>query len=233
MTPGSKNNAPTAEATRVFAVDLHVHTGFVHAFPGRPTPFDPLGLRLACLVARARGLDAIAVTNHDFSSPLPDSLYGVGIVPGIEISTTQGHLLVVGPNPPTRTEPGALDPHEAVDLAHERGCAAVLAHPFRNSTLRDVDAPFDAVELNAKRPGQTGRVVELARERVLPLVGASDAHVPLEVGTAYTLVNEAPTAASIVEAIRTGEVDVHVETGLLPLLRDRVYGFVHRLRGHG
>lgn len=217
----------------MFAVDLHVHTGVLHAFPGRPTPYDPVGLRLACLVARERGLDAIAVTNHDFSSPLPEARYGVRILPGIEISTTRGHLLVVGERPPARTDPGALDPHEAVALAHEHDCVAILAHPFRHSTLRDVDAPYDAVEINAKRPQERPRVVQLARELDRPLVATSDAHFPFEVGMAYTLVDaDSPSAAAVVDAVRSGRVEVHLGSGPGARIRQLAYGLVHRLRGH-
>lgn len=217
----------------MFAVDLHVHTGALHLFRGRSTPFDPIGLRLAAFVARLRGLDAIAITNHDFSSPVPSALFGVRIIPGIEITTTNGHLLVIGPTPPARTVANTLDPHEAVALAHEHGCVAIMAHPFRNSTLRDVDAPYDAIELNAKRPQERPRVVELARKRELPLVAASDAHFPFEVGTAYTLVDvETPVAKAVVDAIQSNRIDVHVGEGYLSQIRERVYEYVHRFRGH-
>jgi len=50
---------------------------------------------------------------------------------------------VVGPDPPTATAPGELDPWEAVDLAHERECAAIMPHPFRNGDLPQTDAAFD------------------------------------------------------------------------------------------
>lgn len=217
----------------MFTVDLHVHTGVLHAVPGRPTPFDPVGLRLAALVARYRGIDAIAITNHDFSSPLPRSVLGVRVLPGIEITTTHGHLLVVGPDPPARTRANAIGPEAAVALAHERGCVAIVAHPFRNSTLREVDAPFDAVEINAKRPRERPRVVRLARERDLPLVATSDAHFPFEVGTAHTAIEaETLAPASVVEAIRSGRLEVHVGEGVLARTRELVYGYVHRVRGH-
>jgi hypothetical protein len=96
-----------------------------------------------------------------------------------------------------------------------------------------VDAPYDAIELNAKRPQERPRVIELARERELPLVAASDAHFPFEVGTAYTLVDvETPVAKAVVDAIQSNRIDVHVGEGYLSQIRERVYEYVHRFRGH-
>ena len=118
-----------------YLVDLHTHTRFFHGFDELGRRFDPLGVRMMALVARSRGLDGFVTTNHDYAREF--AVDGdPSVVPGIELTPSEGHLLVVGPDPPTATEPGRLTPEEAVELAHERGCAAVVAHPFRNSTVR-------------------------------------------------------------------------------------------------
>nr|WP_305794446.1 PHP-associated domain-containing protein [Halomarina rubra] len=176
-------------------------------------------------------MDAIVVTNHDFYRDLGDTVYGVRVLPGIEISTTRGHVLVIGPDPPANTDPGTLTPEEVVDSAHERACVAIIPHPFRNSTVRSVDAPFDAVEINGKHPRYRTRVEEIARERAVPLVGGSDAHFPFEAGRAYTLVDSdelSPT--TLVNAVRDGRVQPIVrETWLIRFIR-RWYARVHRIR---
>jgi predicted metal-dependent phosphoesterase TrpH len=184
-------------------------------------------------MARYRGMDAIVVTNHDFYRDLGDSVFGVRILPGIEISTTRGHVLVIGPDPPSQTDPGVLTPEEVVDLAHYRGCAAVIPHPFRNSTVREVDAPFDAVEINGKQPRFRLSVEAIARDREIPLVSGSDAHFPIETGHAYTLVDsDELTPAAIVDAIREGRVQPEIhETWFTQLVR-RVYARLHRFRNH-
>ena len=176
----------------MYAVDLHTHTRFFHGFEGLGRRFDPIGVRMLARVARARGLDAIVTTNHDFYREFPDAA-GLTVLPGIEVTTTRGHVLIVGPEPPERTEPEGLTPEEAVELAHERDCAAIIAHPFRNSTVRTVDADFDAVEINGKGTESYDWVRRLAGERDLPLVAGSDAHYPIEVGRAFTVVEDSGT----------------------------------------
>jgi hypothetical protein len=217
----------------VFAVDLHAHAGFLHLVRGRPTPFDPASLHLLGAVAKRRGLDAVAVTNHDFYEPRDDGPFDVQLLPGIEISTTRGHVTVVGPAPPRRTTAGELTPEEAVALAHDRGCAAIVAHPFRNSTVADADAPFDAVELNGKRPGDRTGVESIGERLGVPVVGGSDAHFPFEVGHAFTVVEaEELTPDSVVDAIRDGRVEARVRTTALSALMQRGYASLHELRGH-
>jgi predicted metal-dependent phosphoesterase TrpH len=215
----------------VFAVDLHVHTRFFHGFDSRRTLFDPLGQHLAERMARRTGLDGLAITNHDYAWHRPGD--EPAVLPGIEISTTRGHVLVVGPDPPAATAPGELDPHEVVALAHDRECAAIMPHPFRNGDLPQTDAAFDAVEVNGKRLENRWRVEDLASERDVALVGGSDAHFPFEVGRVYTRV-EAPdcSPAAIVDAIRAGNVEPAVTERPLDRLLAPIYDRVHRQKGH-
>lgn len=213
----------------MFALDLHTHSRFFHWSPGGPTRFDPIGLSLATAVARLRGLDGIAVTNHDYAYAAERRLQ---TIPGIEVTTTHGHLLVVGPDPPSRTEPDELTPQEAVELAHERDCAAVVAHPFRNSELKDADADFDALELNGKNTEHVERTRALAAEMDVPLTGGSDAHYPVEVGRAYTLVHaDELTPRAVADAIRDGRVEPVVNLNRFERTVDRAYTRVHAAKG--
>ncbi len=215
----------------MFCVDLHTHSRFFHGFPERATPFDGLGARLNGLVAARHGLDAVALTNHDYFESFPTG--DVVPVPGIEISTTDGHVLVVGPNPPTATRTGGLTPKEAVDLAHDCGCVAILAHPYRNSSVRHTEANFDAVELNGKHPRSRPWIERLATERDLPIVGGSDAHYPFEVGRAYTEVEaDRLTPDAIVDAIREGRVTARIDDWLPHHVLRELYRRVHVEKGH-
>ncbi|WP_254862013.1 PHP domain-containing protein [Halovivax gelatinilyticus] len=215
----------------MYHVDLHAHTRFFHGRKGLGDRFDPLGHRLLLATAGRRGLDGVATTNHDYFTRF-DSTTPVTI-PGIEISTDRGHVLVVGPNPPEATEPGTLTPAEAVELAHERDCAAIVAHPFRNSTVREAaDVPFDAVEVNGKHPRSRPLVEAVADQLDLPLIGGSDAHFPVEVGRAYTRIDaDELTPESVVDAIRDGRVDFEVANGLIDRGIRRLYRSVHRKKG--
>ncbi|WP_254535399.1 CehA/McbA family metallohydrolase [Halomarina litorea] len=210
----------------MLSLDLHTHTRFFHGFPGRPTPYDPVGARLLGAMARWRGLDGVALTNHDYYEPF-DTGSTVSLS-GIEVTTTLGHVLVVGPDPPRVTRAGELTPGEVVDAAHDHSCAAILAHPYRNSTVRDSDAEVDAIEVNGKHPRTREWVEHLAADRDLPLVGGSDAHYPFEVGRAYTRVDaDDPSPESVVAAIRDGRVEPVVRTSGADRLFRRTYRRIH------
>ncbi|WP_435359196.1 PHP domain-containing protein [Haloarchaeobius sp. DFWS5] len=215
----------------MFTLDLHTHTRFFHGRRRLGDRFDPVGVRLLSLAARRRGLDALALTNHDYYTSF--SGRDPVLLPGIEISTTRGHVLVLGEDPPRETTAGALTPTEAVDLAHARDCVAVMAHPFRNGDIRHSTADFDAVELNGKHPENQPLVQDIARERDIPMVGGSDAHFPFEVGRAYTVVDaDEPTASAVVGAIRDGRVTAKTDFGPIHDALNRVYTLVHRRKGH-
>ena len=98
----------------MYTVDLHTHTRFFHGRRELGDRFDPVGYRLLATAARLRGLDGVATTNHDYYTAFPDAL-GTTALPGTEITTTRGHLLVIGPDPPAETDPGELTPEAAVE----------------------------------------------------------------------------------------------------------------------
>jgi predicted metal-dependent phosphoesterase TrpH len=214
--------------------DLHTHSRFFHRPPEWLARYDPGGAWLNERVARRRGLDGVCITNHDYFRPdTLDAPAGGFRLPGIEISSTAGHVLVVGSDPPTRTVPGDLTPAEAVGLAHDNDCVAIMAHPFRNGSLPTSDAPFDAVELNGKHPEFRQRVERLARRRGLPIVAGSDAHFPFEVGRASTRLDvDELTPGSVVAAIRDGRVEPVVRRGRIERLLGPVYDRIHRGKGH-
>lgn len=211
-------------------VDLHTHTRFFHWNRGEPTWFDPFGARALQAVARWRDLDGVALTNHDYYRHYNRGDRVVAI-PGIEVSTTAGHVLVVGPDPPAETDPGGLTPDQITEIAHDRGCAAILAHPFRNGTVAESGAALDAVEVNGKHPKRRAKVTRLADTLDLPLVGGSDAHYPIEVGRAHTAVETDDLSPSgVVEAIRDGRVNARVDDRLSNRIVQRGYEFVHNLK---
>lgn len=214
----------------MYAVDLHTHTRFFHGFPRLGRRFDPIGARLLAGMARARDLDGFVTTNHDYYREF--DVDDPTVIPGIEVTTTHGHMLVIGPDPPQRTPPGELSPEEAVGLAHENDCAAIIAHPFRNSTVREADADFDAVEINGKGTESYDWVARLADRRDLPLVGGSDAHYPVEIARSYTRVEaEELTPESVVDAIHDGRVRAVVDTSPTQEILRRAYRFIHSQKG--
>lgn len=216
----------------MFAVDLHTHTRFFHGFTDLGRRFDPVGARLLDAMARFRGLDGVAVTNHDYHRDLPIGGDGLVAIPGIEVTTNRGHMLIIGPDPPASVEAGAITPEEAIEYAHDRNCVAIIAHPFRNSTVRAVDADFDAVEVNGKGTESHDWVRQFASERGYPLVGGSDAHYPVEAARAFTLVDaDELTPESVVEAIRNGQVSARIDKRPSQRVLRGVYRFIHGQKG--
>ncbi len=214
----------------MYHVDLHAHTRFFHSIPEQPTIYDPVGARLLGRTASIRGIDGVAITNHDYHTPFDHT--DVTFIPGIEVTTTAGHVLIIGPDPPSQTEAGTLTPIEAVAEAHDRNCAAILPHPFRNSTARDTDAEFDAVELNGKHPDTHDRVRALANRRSLPLTAGSDAHFPFEAARGFTRidVNEL-TPESVVSAIRDGRTEPIYRGGPIERILQPAYRTLHKFKG--
>jgi predicted metal-dependent phosphoesterase TrpH len=167
--------------------DLHVHTD---ASPCSATSPE----RVAAAATNA-GLDGIVVTDHDTLENVarvrehaPDR---VDVVSGVEVTTTQGHLLAIDVD----EAPPQTDPLTVIDAIHETGGLAVLAHPF--DTLRqfyDRDLPelaatadgVEAVNSRCVRPLFNRQARAFAAHHGLAITGGSDAHFPMEVGRAAT-----------------------------------------------
>jgi predicted metal-dependent phosphoesterase TrpH len=102
--------------------DLHIHT--VHS--------DGMGTVSAVLEAASyTDLDIIAVTDHDRVTGALEALdlaprYGITVIPGMEITTAEGHLLALYV---TRAIPRGLSLRESVLRVAEQGGLCVAAHP--------------------------------------------------------------------------------------------------------
>lgn len=188
----------------IYRVDLHVHTA--------ASPDGRSSLEDIARAARAAGLDAVAVTDHDLCTPVPGELEGVVLIPGCEVSTAAGHITGVFLERPLRDLGRLPAPEAAVRAIREAGGLAVLAHPYQRpgAAPEGVTFPLDAIEaVNAracfKVPEANGKAAALAQERGLPAAGGSDAHDAVEVGNAYTeLEAEALSVPALREALAAG-----------------------------
>jgi len=187
-------------------VDLHVHS--LHSPDSRLT-LDEIAGRLSYA-----GLRGFAVTDHNSVAghrelPALRARYpGYLIVPGIEVSTREGHLLVYGiaDVPPPRRPI-----EETLRWANEHGGVAVLSHPFRLShgVGRRVDesAAVPALEtVNGHSSAIVNAKAELvAARRHLGSTGGSDVHEITDLGRAFTEVPaETESVEELLEAIRRG-----------------------------
>jgi hypothetical protein len=184
--------------------DIHIHTA--HS-DGR----DLVGKVL--MVAWLRGLDAVAITDHNTLRGYYEALRlrpRLTVIPGYEVRTDAGHILVLGLEElPRLGSPVVYE--ELMDWAGDRGGLCVLAHPAtgRLRLNRWRRRRPDIVEaLNASYPLRLFMRVGLkvAYELEIPAVAGSDAHRAWSVGDAYNLVDTGdPGVEGILEALRRGE----------------------------
>lgn len=192
--------------------DLHIHSWY------SPDAVNPPEVLIAA--ARAAGLSGIAITDHD-SCEVHEYLLEQGleradglpvdgflVLPGIEVSTADGHLLCIGTTlPPLRHHPAI----EVFAEIMKRGGIAIPAHPYDGWRAGISEAildqlPLEAIEIfNAAVTSRSynEEARSYAERRGIVGTAGSDAHHANAVGTAVTSVDiEELNAASVLAALR-------------------------------
>jgi predicted metal-dependent phosphoesterase TrpH len=222
--------------SRPVSLDPHVHTS-----ASRDSTAD---VETVLGSAERAGLDAVAVTDHDTMAGARRALefarsYEVVVIPGVAVSTADGHLLALGVT--DRPEPDR-SLARTVEVVRRQGGAAVVPHPFqrsRHGVVRSAFVDCDGLEVSnamAMTGLQNRRSRLFARRHDYPQLGGSDAHTPAMVGRAHTLVRLATetgpvTPEAVVSGIRAGRTDY--AGGRVPLreaLDTVTAGFRRRLR---
>ena len=187
--------------------DLHVHTNY--SKDGESSVEEILRR------AEEEGLDVIAITDHDSVDGAKKALSipsAVLVIPGIEVSTKQGHLLVLGV---TEIIPSGLDVVETMSIARRMGALLILPHPYhvwRHGVARRKKSGMtavDAVEVFNSRyivGSANKKAARIAKRLGKPCVGGSDAHNAKFVGFGRTYVDAEKNVPAILEAIRAGRV---------------------------
>jgi predicted metal-dependent phosphoesterase TrpH len=181
-----------------FNIDLHTHSFF--SGDGVSSPEELI------TAARAKDLHGLAITDHNTCEAMPyllekglmredgQPVKDFLIIPAVEITTAEGHLLCIGATLPYLKGKPA---RQVCDMIHERGGLAIPPHPYdlfragiRFSTLETL--PIDAIEVfNAATTLRRYNryAFKYAQLRGLPMTAASDAHHAAAVGTAYTILD--------------------------------------------
>ena len=203
-------------------LDLHVHTV---GSPDAHTRIEDLPE-----IIRAKGLDGLAVTEHNNFDP--PSFSDVLIVPGVEISSRDGHVLALGVR---ESIPSRLSADETITRIHDQGGIAIIPHPHDPVSERVKIAQLkvrpDAVEtVNADALSfqiSNWLARRDARKFGLPQVGGSDSHIPQSIGDAYTIVDSTSRdVRDVLESIKAGKA--HPEghpTSILNKIRKLSYKF--------
>ena len=188
--------------------DLHIHTLF-----SNDSSIHPKTL-VEQLLAHPY-INAVAITDHNTVKgyykvrELASTYQDVTIIPGIEVSTVDGDLLLLGVAevPP---EPWTVE--NVIDFTRSMGGIVVVAHPYREFGLGDLakDYKVDAIEvLNGGSAPQFNVLAEgLAKEMGLPGVAGSDAHRAEELWSVYTEIQASTDLDEVLKAIKTGLVRV-------------------------
>ena len=192
--------------------DLHLHTN------KGPEGFVPWTPQELIDLAAQTGYQVLSFTDHDrvtYSPALARYAQerGIVLIPGVEATVEGRHVLLYNfPCPPEALRSfGDIRRHKGSNTL------VVAPHPFypgptslRKKLLENLDL-FDAIEyshfytswLNRNRRG-----VGFAQDRGIPLLGGSDAHLPRQFGTTYSLVEADPSSEGVLSAIRAARVQV-------------------------
>lgn len=174
-------------------LDLHNHTRY--SPDSRVAPAD--------LVAAARrlGLQGLAITDHNAVGGLREAQEaardGFLVIPGIEVSTTSGHVLGYGVR---EVVPRDRSVAETVERIGALGGLAVAAHPFRfwsglgGDALGEARFPaYETINARTLRRGNR-RAQERALSAKVGQTGGSDSHYLDEVARAATVIDSGITS---------------------------------------
>lgn len=175
--------------------DLHVHTFF-----SRDAAHSPETMIAA---AKKQGLSGIAITDHDtcdgveylrrkgFIRSDGEAVNGFLVIPGVEVSTQEGHLLCLGTTLPYLKGRPAVEVMAAIQ---ERGGIAIAPHAYdrfragiREEILNDLDlAAIETFNAAVSLKRFNIHASNYATRRGLARTASSDAHHAAAVGVSST-----------------------------------------------
>ncbi len=192
-------------------LDLHVHSKYSDDAIGSPKEIMKS--------VKNKGMQGFALTDHNSIKGALKASKELNskdfiIIPGIEISTKDGHLL--GLNLSTGI-PRGLPVAETVERIIDAGGTPIVPHLYRNMSgikkekLMTIKNQIDAIEVynGCSQPKTNIRTGRVATELQLGGTGGSDAHMPNYAGFAYTLIDS--TELSIDNVIT--EIEKHKSWG--------------------
>lgn len=209
--------------------DLHIHSN--HSSDSNLSVDDILKQ------AVKRGLDGIAICDHN---QVEGSLHArkraeelsllLLVLSGAEVSTTRGHLIVLGISENIQPE---LSPEETIAIAHQRGGVVIAVHPFKKRSIGNVDGlEVDAIETFNSRCifGENEKAKRMAQALGKPQVGGSDSHMLAAVGLGYTEIDACSDEEDVLAAIKAGRTRAGGEVAPLYVVIIQVLrGFFRRL----
>ena len=171
-------------------LDLHIHSKYSGDGKGDPKEIIK--------VLQKRGLQGMAITDHN---TIKGSLKALEVapkdfivIPGVEISTIDGHIAALGVKKNIERE---LSIEETVEKIIDLGGIPLVVHLFRNmsgikkNNLKKIHTKLTTIEVfnSCSVPKTNLKIAKVAKEFNLGGTGGSDSHEPEFVGYGYTLVD--------------------------------------------
>ena len=183
--------------------DLHIHSKY---------SYDSfLSPERIIKIAKKRGLDGVAVTDHNtIKGGVETTKINKGdnfiVIVGSEIKTEYGDVIGMFLNEEIKSQ---IFMQVVSEIKGQDGLV-VLAHPFRKGITFPTDSLkyVDLIEgFNARSPKRlNARALELARKFNKPMTAGGDAHLGFEIGGGRTIVN-----SGVKEALKNGETEIEGE----------------------
>lgn len=171
-------------------LDLHIHSQYSGDARGAPKEIIKL--------LQQRGLHGMAITDHNTVEgslrALEVTTKDFIVIPGVEISTLDGHIVALGVKKNIERE---LSIEETVEKIIDLGGIPLVVHLFRNMSgikrknLKKIHTKLTTIEVfnSCSVPKSNLKTAKIAKEFNLGGTGGSDSHEPEYVGYGYTLVD--------------------------------------------
>ncbi len=188
--------------------DFHCHT--------RDSNCSTASIESIVKMAKKRGLDGVAITDHNKLYRGPKNIDGIDIIPGTEVSALkEEHVLAYYVD--EDIERGQSFSKTIEDIRNKGGYS-VWAHPLRDEddfskSGLEVISLFDGLEagnaMNGKKEQEL--ITKKAKEESLLVFAGSDTHMAGQVGTAVVKVTNRLNKDNFLEEVSSGEIIVRKE----------------------
>jgi len=200
-------------------VDLHVHTKY--------SGHSLLSVERVARVAKQRGLDAVAITDHDEVRGAFELSKVFPTIIGEEVSCSEGDVIGLF----LHEKVGRGSAREVMDKIRAQGGLVMIPHPFdrlrRGIVDQDICARADIIEVfnsRVTRGRDNIKAVAFTKLKGIPAVVGSDAHTSLEIGRSWMEIDTVSDPKSFMMALATAHMHtrksplyVHLQTKLLKL----------------
>ena len=194
----------------MFKMDSHIHSKY--------SPDSKSKLEDIFKVAKKKDIEIIGISDHNTveGSKKAQKLskdYNLLVIPSIEVSTLEGHILGFGCEENIKRD---LQAAETIDLIHDQGGLAIIPHPYcfyRHGLLckeNYKELKIDAIETKNARfiiGYCNNKEKKLSKKENLPGLGASDAHFYKFVGDCYSKIDCEKDIDSVLKSIKKAKVE--------------------------